>query len=131
MESNWRRERDSNPRRAFDPYTLSRGAPSTTRPSLRVPKMLPVQSGCAGMARTALRGGHDTQKTKCAPKRASRSRFEAGAHEARHRLERSVERLGLAATGLCKVRPAAAPAAHQRGQGTGEFACLDARGLIV
>jgi hypothetical protein len=32
----WRRERDSNPRRAFDPYTLSRGAPSTTRPSLRV-----------------------------------------------------------------------------------------------
>ena len=33
---NWRRERDSNPRRAFDPYTLSRGAPSTTRPSLRI-----------------------------------------------------------------------------------------------
>ena len=33
---NWRRERDSNPRRAFDPYTLSRGAPSTTRPSLRL-----------------------------------------------------------------------------------------------
>jgi hypothetical protein len=32
---NWRRERDSNPRWAFDPYTLSRGAPSTTRPSLR------------------------------------------------------------------------------------------------
>src|SRR5262249_44980539 len=31
----WRRERDSNPRRAFDPYALSRGAPSTTRPSLR------------------------------------------------------------------------------------------------
>jgi hypothetical protein len=31
----WRRERDSNPRRAFDPYTLSRGAPSTARPSLR------------------------------------------------------------------------------------------------
>src|SRR6185312_7726776 len=34
-EFEWRRERDSNPRRAFDPYTLSRGAPSTTRPSLR------------------------------------------------------------------------------------------------
>ena len=31
----WRRERDSNPRWALDPYTLSRGAPSTTRPSLR------------------------------------------------------------------------------------------------
>jgi hypothetical protein len=35
LDINWRRERDSNPRRAFDPYTLSRGAPSTTRPSLR------------------------------------------------------------------------------------------------
>src|SRR5438067_1544866 len=34
-KGSWRRERDSNPRRAFDPYTLSRGAPSTTRPSLR------------------------------------------------------------------------------------------------
>ena len=32
---NWRRERDSNPRWAFGPYALSRGAPSTTRPSLR------------------------------------------------------------------------------------------------
>src|SRR5690606_32918876 len=31
----WRRERDSNPRGTFGPYTLSRGAPSTTRPSLR------------------------------------------------------------------------------------------------
>src|ERR1700722_3827846 len=30
----WRRGRDSNPRRAFDPYALSRGAPSTTRPPL-------------------------------------------------------------------------------------------------
>src|SRR6185312_6513030 len=35
-EKTWRTERDSNPRRAFDPYTLSRGAPSTTRPSVRV-----------------------------------------------------------------------------------------------
>jgi integrase len=34
-EEDWRRERDSNPRRAYDPYTLSRGAPSTTRPPLR------------------------------------------------------------------------------------------------
>ena len=30
----WRRGRDSNPRWAFDPYALSRGAPSTTRPPL-------------------------------------------------------------------------------------------------
>jgi hypothetical protein len=32
----WRRERDSNPRYAFDVYTLSRRAPSTTRPPLRI-----------------------------------------------------------------------------------------------
>src|ERR1700722_3781467 len=32
----WRRGRDSNPRWAFDPYALSRGAPSTTRPPLRL-----------------------------------------------------------------------------------------------
>ncbi len=32
----WRRERDSNPRWAFDPYSLSRGAPSATRPPLRI-----------------------------------------------------------------------------------------------
>ena len=30
----WRRDRDSNPRSAFGAYTLSRRAPSTTRPSL-------------------------------------------------------------------------------------------------
>jgi hypothetical protein len=35
IDSNtWRRGRDSNPRWAFDPYALSRGAPSTTRPPL-------------------------------------------------------------------------------------------------
>ncbi len=31
----WRRGRDSNPRRAFNPYSLSRGALSTTQPPLR------------------------------------------------------------------------------------------------
>ena len=31
----WRRGWDSNPRDAFDAYSLSRGAPSTTRPPLR------------------------------------------------------------------------------------------------
>ncbi len=30
----WRRGRDSNPRWAFDPYSLSRGAPSASRPPL-------------------------------------------------------------------------------------------------
>ena len=34
LPEGWRRERDSNPRYAFGIYTLSRGAPSTTRPSL-------------------------------------------------------------------------------------------------
>jgi hypothetical protein len=34
-EVKWRRERDSNPRYAFDVNTLSRRAPSTTRPPLR------------------------------------------------------------------------------------------------
>jgi hypothetical protein len=33
----WRSRRDSNPRYAFDVYTLSRRAPSTTRPLLRAP----------------------------------------------------------------------------------------------
>ncbi len=32
----WRRERDSNPRWAFNPYSLSRGAPSAARPSLQI-----------------------------------------------------------------------------------------------
>ena len=34
-KSNWRRERDSNPRYPFGVCTLSRRVPSTTRPSLR------------------------------------------------------------------------------------------------
>ena len=37
----WRRRRDSNPRWAFDPYSLSRGAPSTTRPLLHL-KTCPI-----------------------------------------------------------------------------------------
>src|ERR1700722_927235 len=46
-KGNWRRERDSNPRRAFDPYTLSRGAPSTTRPSLLAAQSYARRSGRA------------------------------------------------------------------------------------
>jgi hypothetical protein len=45
LHSDWRRGRDSNPRWAFDPYALSRGAPSTTRPPLR--------------EQTAIRGARD------------------------------------------------------------------------
>src|SRR5882762_5949600 len=51
LRSDWRRGRDSNPRWAFDPYALSRGAPSTTRPPLRTGtcpfaerRMIPVRS---------------------------------------------------------------------------------------
>ncbi len=42
--SDWRRGRDSNPRWAFDPYALSRGAPSTTRPPLRQGTETPLRS---------------------------------------------------------------------------------------
>ena len=35
FERRWRRGWDSNPRGPFEPYSLSRGAPSTTRPPLR------------------------------------------------------------------------------------------------
>ena len=37
----WRRGRDSNPRWAFNPYSLSRGAPSATRPPLRDGRRIP------------------------------------------------------------------------------------------
>ena len=47
----WRRERDSNPRWAFDPYTLSRGAPSTSRPSLRCQRFR-VDLTPSGLSRT-------------------------------------------------------------------------------
>ena len=36
QQATWRRGRDSNPRWAFDPYSLSRGAPSAARPPLRL-----------------------------------------------------------------------------------------------
>ena len=36
----WRRGRDSNPRYGIAVYSLSRGAPSATRPPLRAPKSL-------------------------------------------------------------------------------------------
>ena len=48
----WRRERDSNPRWAFNPYSLSRGAPSAARPSLL---KLRNQNSYHGMVRTLTR----------------------------------------------------------------------------
>jgi hypothetical protein len=40
----WRSGWDSNPRYAFDVYTLSRRAPSTTRPPLRLPSLCAIAS---------------------------------------------------------------------------------------
>ncbi len=43
---NWRRRRDSNPGYRFWPVcSLSRGVPSTTRPRLREPRILPAVAG--------------------------------------------------------------------------------------
>ena len=50
----WRRGRDSNPRRAFDPYALSRGAPSTTRPPLRISLMRPFAERRMILAQSSL-----------------------------------------------------------------------------
>ena len=36
----WRRGRDSNPRRGISPYSLSRGALSTTQPPLRITQIV-------------------------------------------------------------------------------------------
>ena len=61
----WRTERDSNPRRAFDPYTLSRGAPSTTRPSVRPgPESASTSVTCKrpqALPQLGAAGGHDTK----------------------------------------------------------------------
>ena len=51
----WRRERDSNPRWAFNPYSLSRGAPSATRPSLRSLQIL-TQASIVSNFRSGLLG---------------------------------------------------------------------------
>ena len=39
----WRRRRDSNPRYAINVYSLSRGAPSATRPLLRILALIVVK----------------------------------------------------------------------------------------
>ena len=52
----WRRGRDSNPRWAFNPYSLSRGAPSAARPPLRETRSIqkrgsPAKRGCRADSR--------------------------------------------------------------------------------
>ena len=59
---NWRRGWDSNPRYAFDVYTLSRRAPSTARPPLRSPVSIKLRNGAGLIYEAAahcnpLRGG--------------------------------------------------------------------------
>ena len=61
----WRRERDSNPRRAFNPYSLSRGALSTTQPSLRIGRRGRPAQGAH------LTGERTTGKPRNAPLRQS------------------------------------------------------------
>src|SRR6266404_5037960 len=126
---NWRRERDSNPRRAFDPYTLSRGAPSTARPSLRALGTLVCQlaGGCPGCPPC---GAAMILKRLVCGKALAPSAGEPCAHERLHRLERRIERLGFTATGLRKIRPTAAATAHLRSHRTGQLAGLYARGLV-
>ena len=51
IKENWRRERDLNPRYPFGVHTLSRRAPSTTRPSLR---LLPEEGWIFYMQRIVL-----------------------------------------------------------------------------
>src|SRR2546430_5311882 len=67
------------------------------------------------------------------PARGKSARASGGepcAHERLHRLERRIERFGLAAAGLRKIRPTAAATAHLRSHRTGQLAGLDARGLV-
>src|ERR1700704_3928005 len=132
LRKNWRRERDSNPRRAYDPYTLSRGAPSTTRPSLRAlgnagvsaRRRLPGWPACG--AAMILKG--PARGKALAAIRDSGA--EPRAHELLHRLERRIERLGIATAGLRKIRPTSAASAHLRRHRTGQLGGLGAGGQI-
>jgi hypothetical protein len=107
VKRNWRRERDSNPRRAFDPYTLSRGAPSTTRPSLREPKMCSQrgrlrQRGRARGAAIILNGPGSGKAAMPAPASGAHARTPAPIR-ARHRALRA-----------CCPRPAQNPRVRRR-----------------
>ena len=108
----WRRERDSNPRRAFDPYTLSRGAPSTTRPSLRGEENLSASATCCAGARRA-RGGNHTQTPACAAKRAGRCAFRPSAGRVR---TPAPTRAPHRAPPVCCPRPERSPLARRRGR---------------
>ena len=50
----WRRRRDSNPRYAINVYSLSRGAPSATRPLLRVASLISFDTSLWTLPRRAL-----------------------------------------------------------------------------
>jgi hypothetical protein len=99
----WRRERDSNPRRAFDPYTLSRGAPSTTRPSLRCEgKCFSLWRGCRAV------GGHHTQSRA----RAAKSRWAQGVYVVSRARTNSCTDSSAASSASGLVPPACAKSAR-------------------
>ena len=50
----WRRRRDSNPRYVINVYSLSRGAPSATRPLLRVLSLIPFDTSLWTLPGSAL-----------------------------------------------------------------------------
>ena len=67
----WRRRRDSNPRYAINVYSLSRGAPSATRPLLQIP-LYCVSYSCPSCA-------PKSRVTRCLAPRAPGRRRAAGA----------------------------------------------------
>ena len=108
----WRRERDSNPRRAFDPYTLSRGAPSTTRPSLRARKTSRFQRLTSVRCdRCHCGGGNHTKKRLPAAKPAQQNCFRQQAVSVRTPAPNRA--LHRALPGCCH-RPARNPHGHRR-----------------
>src|SRR5262249_49178360 len=108
----WRRVRDSNPRRAFGPYTLSRGAPSTTRPTLRVVRFTWRVSGLqkyeAAGARRAAMIRRQLPKVKERACRASLAMPEGALRASLPRRTASVLRAAVA------VREHGAPHLHRR-----------------
>src|SRR5690349_5311628 len=51
MRGRWRSGRDSNPRYGFAVYSLSRRAPSTTRPPLRIPRKARALTRAGGLGK--------------------------------------------------------------------------------
>ena len=86
----WRRERDSNPRYRFWPvYSLSRGAPSTSRPSLRSAGVYRADPIAATAGPAFLRGTGRGMFDACRAGRAARRRVERAVPRRSCRADRS------------------------------------------